>query len=83
MIFVTTANMFCCVICMREVESIMNVEKSNFIPIRIKNYILYIYIYIYIYCLKAIIIRYVVGLLTNNDFSKAKYALIVDDYKTC
>ena len=50
----------------------MNVEKSNFIQIRIKNY------YIYIYCLKAIIIRYVVGLLTNNDFSKAKYALIVD-----
>ena len=64
---------------MREVESIMNVEKSNFIQIRIKNYV----IYIYIYCLKAIIIRYVIGLLTNNDFSKAKYALIVDDYKTC
>ena len=71
---------------MREVESIMNVEKSNFIPIRIKNYIYYIYIYIYILCLKAIIISnvsYVVSLLTNNDFSKAKYALIVDDYKTC
>ena len=41
------------VICMHEVESIMNLEKSNFIPIRIKSY----FIYIDILCLKAIIIK--------------------------
>ena len=63
----------------------MNVEKSNFIPIRIKNYFIYIYIYIYCVSKQLIIsnVSYVVSLLTNNDFSKAKYALIVDDHKTC
>ena len=40
---------FAVLLCINEIESIMNVEKSNFIPIRIKNYTNIDTIYIYIY----------------------------------